>query len=103
MLKDLTEVEQDISYARGFVEEWLKDAPAQVKENFQLVNSGISVYREKYLAVQEDHAALLDRYNALAIQAAQYLEFSRQQKELLDERLIEEQREFHDDAKRTKA
>jgi hypothetical protein len=95
MLKELSEVEQDVAYARGFVEEWLKDAPAQVKENFQLVSSGINIYREKYLAVQEDYTVLLQRYNALTVQAAQYLEFSRQQKELLDQHLTEEQREFH--------
>lgn len=94
-MKKLTEVEQDYSYSLGFLEQWLKDAPKQVLEQLAVLASGIKAYREKYVSIQEDHDNLLARYNTLTAQSAQYLQFIQNQKELLDQALIDSQREFH--------
>jgi len=91
----LTEVELDYGYSQGFLETWLEKAPAQVKENLTVLVGGISAYREKYLLVQKDFNDLQRRYNELMAQSAQYLQFIQQQKELIDNTLIETQREFH--------
>jgi hypothetical protein len=95
MANQLTEVEQDYSFSQGFIEEWLKDAPQQVKEHLATLVSGIIAYREKYVAIQEDYDKLLQRYNDLTAVSAQHLEFMRQQKEQLDQALIENQRGYH--------
>jgi len=104
MLEPLNEVEKDYSYSTGLVESWLdfpcakcgvKTTPAQVKENLSTLIAGISSYREKYLKIQEDYADLQQKYNQLMATSAQYLEFMRQQKQQLDEALIDQQREFH--------
>jgi hypothetical protein len=100
MLKELTSVDQDAAFAKGILEGWLSGklppvAPPQILAYLKDLTDGLDSYRERYLVVQEDYSTLLERYNALTVQAAQYLEFSRQQKEQLDEYLLEGQREFH--------
>jgi hypothetical protein len=95
MVNQLTEVEQDYSFSQGFIEEWLKDSPKQVKEHLATLVSGITAYREKYVTIQEDYDKLLQRYNELTAVSAQHLEFMRQQKEQLDEALVREQRQYH--------
>lgn len=95
MLKQVTEVEQNYFYSQGFLEEWLKNAPIQIKEHLAVVVGGIGAYREKYISIQEDYAKLQTQYNTLMATSAQYLEFMRQQKEQIDQALIDQQREFH--------
>jgi chromosome segregation ATPase len=95
MIRSLTEPEQDYAYSQGFLETWLKDAPKQVKEHLQVLVDGISAYREKYISIQEDYKQLQDNYNRLTATSAQYLEFMRQQKEQIDQALIDQQRPFH--------
>jgi hypothetical protein len=97
MVKQLTEVEQDYAFSFGFIEEWLKDAPSQVKEHLATLTAGITAYREKYIAIQEDFDRLQQEYNRLMATSAQHLEFMRQQKEQLDEALVREQRAYHKD------
>lgn len=87
--------EQDISFAQGFIEEWLKDSPAQVKEHLKVLADGVVFYREKFLVVEEDYTKLLDRYNQLTALSSNYLAALSQQKEQIDSLLIETQREFH--------
>lgn len=94
MINRLTEVEQDYSFSQGFIEEWLKDAPKQVKEHLATLISGIKAYREKYVSVQEDYDKLLVQYNQLMATSAQHLEFMRQQKQQLDEALVREQQAY---------
>lgn len=94
MVKPLTAVEQDYSFSQGFIEEWLKDAPTQVKEHLQTLAAGITAYREKYVSAQEDYDKLLQQYNQLMATSAQHLQFSQQLKQQLDEALIREQRTY---------
>jgi len=94
MIQPLSEVEQDYSYSQGFLEEWLKDAPKQIKEHLAVLVAGISAYREKYTATQENHQTLLDRYNRLMAESAMHLQFTAQLKQQLDEALIREQRAY---------
>lgn len=96
-MESLNEKELDISMAQGFLEEWLKDAPAAVKEHLELLVSGISFYREKCSEAQEDRSRTLDIYNQLVAQSALYLQSMQQQREQIDQLLIETQREFHND------
>lgn len=91
MIRQITEVEQDYSFSQGFIEEWLKDSPKQVKEHLAILIAGIAAYREKYIAIQEDYTKLLDQYNRLMATSAQHLEFMSQQKLQLDEALTREQ------------
>ena len=97
MIKQLTVVEQDYSFSQGFIEEWLKDAPKQVKEHLAILIEGISSYREKYISIQEDYDKLQKEYNRLMATSAQHLEFMAQQKQQLDEALMREQRAYHTD------
>lgn len=87
--------ELDISWARGFLDEWLKDAPPAVKENLDVLTGGVSYYRDKFLAIQEDHAKLQESYNQLTALSASYLGLLNQQKEQIDGLLADSQREFH--------
>src|SRR5712664_4923930 len=96
MIKHLTAVEQDYSFSQGFIEEWLKDAPKQVKEHLAILLEGISSYREKYLSIQEDFDKLQREYNRLMATSAQQLAFMSQQKQQLDEALIREQRAYQE-------
>jgi hypothetical protein len=91
----VTEQEQDYAYAEGFLETWLKDAPAQVKEHLKILANGIQFYREKWRVAAEDLNDTREKYQALTLQSAQHLQFMSQQKEMLDQALIENQRELH--------
>jgi hypothetical protein len=95
IVEQLNEKELDISHVQGFLEEWLKDEPVVVKENLQTLIDGVAHYRQRYLDGQEDYARLLENYNRLAGLSAQYLQQAQQQKEQMDQFLIEDQREFH--------
>jgi hypothetical protein len=91
----LTEHEQDISFAIGFLEGWTDAEPSQVKENLKIIIDGIALYRQKYIVFQEDYEKLRDNYNHLAALSSSYLALIAQQKEQIDSLLINDQREFH--------
>lgn len=91
----VSEQELDISYAGAFLKEWLKDAPEQVKINLNTVIDGVKLYRDKYFTEAEDFAGLQARYNELTGLTAGYLQLIQQQRQLLDEVLIEQQRDLH--------
>jgi hypothetical protein len=99
MIRSLSEVEQDYAFSQGFIEEWLKNAPSQVKEHLAIFVSGLQAYREKFLSIQEDYDSLLLKYNQLTATSAQYLQFIQTQKQQLDEALIREQQAYHKDGK----
>lgn len=96
-INPLTEAEKDYTFSLGFLQEWLKDAPAAVKEQLATLASGVTAYREKYVSIQEDFDKLNAQHNQLLQSSAQFLEFMRQQKERIDqtEALIEEQKGDH--------
>jgi hypothetical protein len=99
-MPELTEVQQDFAYAEGFLESWLKGepkTPPQVLEHLKILADGVKHYRDLLGRVQEDYRELERKYNALTAQSAQYLQFISQQKELLDQTLIDQQREFHEE------
>ena len=91
----LDEKELDFGYAEGFLIEWLKGSPAQVKEHLSVLVEAIKFYKGKLADTETDLRNANDKYIVLAAQAAQYLELMSQQKELIDQNLIESQREFH--------
>jgi hypothetical protein len=91
----LTEQQQDFSYSQGFLEEWLKDAPAQVKGHLETLVSGLTFYRDRYTAAIQDTDTLRLQYNTLTAQSAQYLQMIQQQKELIDQQLIDSQKDLH--------
>lgn len=95
MIQPLTEQEQDIAQAQGFLQEWLRNDLPQVKDNLKIVIDGIAHYRSKHIEVQQDYSKLLENYNQLTAQSALYLQHISQQKEQIDGLLIETQREFH--------
>ncbi|VVB52784.1 Uncharacterised protein [uncultured archaeon] len=80
--------EQDYAYSRGFLEEWLKSSPTQVTENLNILFEGLELYRDGY-------NDLLKKYNELTALSATYLSLIQQQKAIIDQQLIESQREFH--------
>lgn len=92
---ELSEQELEVGYAGAFLEEWLKDAPAQVKDHLKAILDGVALYRQMYFTAQEDFAGLQARYNELVALSAGYLQLVQQQKQLLDEALIEIQRDLH--------
>ena len=91
----LNEKELDFGYAEGFLVEWLKGSPAQVKEHLSVLVEAIKFYKDKLADAEADLRDANDKYIVLTAQAAQYLELMSQQKELIDQNLIENQREFH--------
>ena len=91
----LTEPELDYGYAQGFLVEWLKNSPPQVKEHLQILVDGINFYKDKVRTLEQDLETTNGRYNALTAQTAQYLDLMAQQKDLLDQTLMDNQREHH--------
>jgi hypothetical protein len=94
-MEPLNEQELDISMGQGFLEEWLKDAPGAVKDNLKTLADGVSFYRQKYLDAQQDYTELQEKYSQLTALSSSYLALLSQQKEQIDQLLIETQREFH--------
>jgi dsDNA-binding SOS-regulon protein len=86
---------EDISFATGFIEEWLKNAPAQVKEHLRVLADGVTLYREMYGNAKDDYDSLLDRYNQLTALSANYLQMIKEQREQMNSLLADGQREFH--------
>lgn len=97
MLQPLEEMENEIAFSEGFLENWLRtgNAPPQVLEHLQKLSNGVKFYREKFVSAQEDAADTRTRYDQLTAQTAQYLEHMQQQKDHIDQLLIDQQREFH--------
>lgn len=98
-INQLTNAELDYQYSQGFLERWLEiitpAPPKQIKEHLDVLVGGIKAYREKYISIQEDYNKLNELYIKLAGLSAQYLETMKQQREQIDQELIEQQREFH--------
>ena len=98
-LKPIEEKEKDISYAVGFVKQWLGTAvpptPKQVLDHLQEIVDGVVFYRERYLMAQEDLLQTQNLYNTLAAQSALYLQAIQQKQDTIDELLVESQRELH--------
>lgn len=94
-LKPLTNAEEDYGFSEGFLREWLKNAPKQVVDHLDTLIAGISAYREKYLTAQEVNKDTQDRYNQLTVLSAQYLQQIQQQKQQIDQLLVESQKDFH--------
>jgi hypothetical protein len=99
MLQPLTEAERDYAYSEGLLQAWLDKTPEparkQLLEHLQIMAGAISAYREKYIGIQADYERLQTLYNNLMAASAQYLQVMQQQKEQIDQQLIEQQREFH--------
>lgn len=97
MLQPLEEMEKEIAFSEGFLENWLQtgNAPPQVLEHLQKLSNGVKFYRDKFVSAQEDAVDQRTKYNTLTAQTAQYLQHIQQQKEQIDQLLIEQQREFH--------
>lgn len=95
MIQELSENELDISMAQGFLDEWLKDSPGAVKDNLKTLADGVTFYRDKFIEIQEGYTKLQENYNQLAALSSSYLALLNQQKEQIDQLLIEEQRDFH--------
>jgi hypothetical protein len=99
MLRPLAEVEKDFAYSQGFLETWVDGENPQVrahlKEHLDKVVAGMTWYRENYKTLQEDLTNLRGQHNALTVTSAQYLQVIQQQKELIDQQLIDSQKEFH--------
>jgi chromosome segregation ATPase len=95
----MLEVEKNFAYAEGFVENYLKlqKSPVQVLEQLRTLTEGVQYYRDKVSQAEEDLNKLQTLYNSLTAQSAQYLEFMRQQKETIDQHLIDTQRDLHDE------
>lgn len=87
--------ELDIAFDEGFLREWLSKDPPRCIDALQTLVDGIAYYRKKNHELKEEIRITNERYNALLIQSAQHLQFMAQQKDLLDEALASQQREFH--------
>lgn len=98
-INQLTDAERDYQYSQGFLEHWLEittpTPPKQIKEHLDVLVGGIKAYREKYISIQEDYNKLNELYTKLAGLSAQYLDTMKQQRDQLDQELIEQQREFY--------
>jgi hypothetical protein len=94
------QLEEDIAYASGFLESWADSetnlaVKTQLVEYVKIVNDGVTHYQQKYQASQEEFAGLQARYNELVGLSSGYLALMQQQKALLDDVLIEQQRDLH--------
>lgn len=92
---EVPDAELDIAFDEGFLQEWLAKDPPRARDALQTLLNGIQYYRQKLGESRADLREMRDKYNALLVQSAQYLGFMQQQRELLDETLVNQQREFH--------
>jgi hypothetical protein len=102
-LKPVTEPELDVNYSIGLLESWFGDdqkLPALVKMQLlghvKTITEGVRLYREKYLQIQDELRQLQVNYNNLAGLSASYLQEMQRMKEDADQRLIDEQKPFHE-------
>lgn len=92
---ELTESQLNFSYSQGFLEEWLRPAPAGVREHLETLVGAITFYKDRASLLEQDNTKLRNDYNNLAAQSAQYLQLIQQQKEMIDQHLIDGQRDLH--------
>jgi hypothetical protein len=85
----------NFAYSEGFLQEWLKSQPKQVGEHLQILLDGIRFYKDKYETANQDLESTRKLYTELTAQSAMYLQLIQQQREMLDQHLVEQQREFH--------
>lgn len=95
IVSNVSDTELDIAFDEGFLREWIINDPPRVKEAFQVLVDGLKYYRDKHEVDQANFLELQSKYNALMVQSAQHLQFMQQQRELLDETLVNQQRDFH--------
>jgi len=93
-MSNLLDKDQDYAYSQGFLDEWLKDAPSQVKEHLKILVDGIDSYRDNYATVQQKLDELQQQYNQALIASAQYLHLNQQLQQQLDEALAREQNNY---------
>lgn len=95
----LADVEQDFAYSQGFLENWVEILPenlkTHIKEHINTIINGMKFYRERFTSIQEDLATVRAQYNSLTALTSTYLQTIQQQKEIIDQQLIESQREAH--------
>jgi hypothetical protein len=96
-MSNLLDKDQDYAYSQGFLDEWLKDAPLQVKEHLKILVDGIDAYRDNYTTIQEKLDTLQEQHNQLLIASAQYLHLNQQLQRQLDESLAREQKSYRDE------
>ena len=94
-MNDIPEKELDIHFSIGFLQEWLKDAPIQVKQYLDHIISGVDYYRQKLKDSEEDLEILTTRYNQLTALSAGYIQLIQEQRQQIETFQIEEQRPFH--------
>jgi hypothetical protein len=95
IVSNVPETELDVQWCVSFLQEWVKAEKEPVREAVANVVSGIKYYRDKAESDRVNFVELQDKYNALMVQSAQHLQFMQQQRELLDETLTNQQRDFH--------
>jgi hypothetical protein len=99
MENQVNDKEMDIAYAGSFLQEWARGEKETVKlqlaDNVETLVNGVTYYREKYFTAKEDYQTLLDKYNQLTALSAGYLNLMNQQKQQIDQFLIEGQRDLH--------
>jgi trans-aconitate methyltransferase len=96
----LAEVEKDFAYSQGFLETWVETETNPVvknhlKEHLENVLKGFTFYREKFTTTADALEILRGHHNTLTATSAQYLQVIQQQKELIDQQLVDSQKEFH--------
>jgi hypothetical protein len=101
LLPPPTDAEEDFAFCEGLLREWLNGTiiptPPQIIEALETLAKGVTHYRGKVVEGLENFSELQGRYNALLVQSAQHVAFMAQQRELLDQTLVDQQREFHTD------
>jgi len=100
MANEVNDKEMDIAYAGSFLQEWAygekePTVKLQLVDNVEVLVNGVTYYREKYFVAKEDYQNLLDKYNQLTALSAGYLNLMNQQKQQIDQFLIEGQRDLH--------
>ena len=100
----LIDKELDISYAQGFLEDWVAyEKPGvrvHLEENLKAIVAGVEFYREKYRNTQGDYVLLRDRYDQLTGLCSQYLGLIQELRQQNEQYLIESQRGLHNDENR---
>jgi hypothetical protein len=91
----LSEKELSVSYSQGMLEGVLKNAPAPVSAALEDLVSGVAYYKQKYDDMKQDFDNLQSNYNNLTALSAGYLQLMQQQKDQIDQLLIEQQRPYH--------
>ena len=95
MLTPLDDKAKAASFAQGFLENWAKNEPPQLRDYLTDLVNGLDYWRQKYYAIVEDYQKLNANYTNLTVAHGQLLQEAQFLRDQNTELLVESQKEFH--------